>query len=61
MLDGDEDRVEENQDDDEPVERLTFDQMPNSYSTPHTSADDFPSFKLNSVIADKNVAVQNGA
>jgi len=39
VLDGDEDRVEENQNDDQPVERLTLDDMPNFYSTPHTSTD----------------------
>jgi len=39
VFDGDEDSVEENQNDDQPVERLTLDDMPHSYSATHTSTD----------------------
>jgi len=40
VFDGDEDGVEEHKNDDEPVERLTLDEMPQSYSAPDTN-DDF--------------------
>ena len=36
MLDSNENSVEENKNDDEPVERLTLDKTPNFYSSPHT-------------------------